>query len=116
MKKRAFYDYKLSIRRAKTDFDQSRVDDMHRSITCNDSNRFWKQWQSLHGKKNNYCTRINGKLDHKEIANDFAASFSRIYNEARSVQAQHLLSKFELLFPDFFRRHQNDDLSSQFLS
>ena len=116
LKKKAFYDYILSIKRAKSDFDQSRVDEMHHSITSKDSNRFWQQWQSLHGKKNDHCTRINGKIIHKEIANDFAASFSRIYNEARSVQAQHLSDKFDLLFPDIYWRHLNDDISGQFLS
>ena len=116
LKKKAFSTYKLSIRRAKNNFAQARVDEMHESLSDRNTTKFWKQWQNLHGKQKCSSQRINGKIDDKEIANNFAASFKKIYTEARSEQDTHLSNKFGTQFSEYFRHHHGDDISSQFLS
>ena len=68
--------------------------------------KFWKSWQSLHGKKQ-IGARVNGKTDNSDIANDFATNFKKIYDEADSDQARRLATKFDSAFIDYLRLHEN---------
>ena len=108
--------YKLSVRRSKKAFDRSKCDKMHEDLLNGNSTNFWKQWQSIHGTQNVNGLRVNGKIDNKEIANDFATSFSNIYNEANSDQAKILTNRFRTSYFDYSNTHCHDDISRSFLS
>ena len=89
------------------------------SVTDNpekNTTKFWKEWQSLQGRQSDSSLRINGKIDHKEIADDFAANFGRIYDEANSEQAKVLSNKFRNVYEVFCFNHHLDDISRNFLS
>ena len=89
--------YKVALRKAKRVFDQDHCDKMHNDLIGGNRNRFWKSWQQIHGGQCNNVTRINGKIDNKEIAEDFATNFKKIYDDANSDQARVLSDKFGLL-------------------
>ena len=116
LKVKTHFQYKGAIRKAKKQFDKNRCDRIHDNLLQGDNNRFWESWQDLHGKRSNNITRINGNIDDLDIANDFAASLKKIYDDANSDQAGLLSSKFELLYHNYFGTHKNDDLSPFFLS
>ena len=59
---------------------------------------------------------INGKTDSNDIANEFAMSFKKIYDEANSDRAKHLTREFETIFTKSLNDHVSDDISSHFLS
>ena len=51
-------------------------------------------WQTIHGKSEAGSLRINGKTDNKDIANEFATNFRKVYDEANSDQARQLSREF----------------------
>ena len=55
-------------------------------------------------------------MDNTDIANEFATNFGKIYNEANSDQAKHLSEKFNSIFLDYCNKHNNDELSPDYLS
>ena len=57
---------------------------------------------------------INGKTDSNDIANEFAMSFKKIYDEANSDRAKHLTREFETIFTKSLNDHVADDISSHF--
>ena len=116
LKMRANYCYKLAVRKAKKLFDQDRSDEIHDDIIDGKSNKFWKSWKGLHGKKGDCTTRINGKIDSTDIANEFATNFGMIYNEANSDQAKRLSDEFESIYANYYETHVNDDLETCYLS
>ena len=116
LKKKANARYKFAVRKAKNTFDQSRSDAIHSNLVNGNNNRFWKSWQELHGKKSDVPTRVNGKTDSNDIANEFAANFKRIYDDASTEQASCLSDNFNLLYSEYSSSHINDDLSPNYLS
>ena len=101
LKRNTYYRYKHAIKQAKKGFDQGRSDEIHSDLTNNNSTKFWKSWQSLHGKQDKGATRIKGKVDSRDIANEFAMSFKVIYDEANSDQAKQLSREFLSLYRDY---------------
>ena len=116
IKKEASYKYKHAVRMAKKSFDQELCDEIHDNLTNNQCNDFWKSWKHIHGKQDDFSTRINDKIDHKDIANEFATSFKRIYDEANSDRARQLTAEFETVFRTLSDNHCSDDISPHYLS
>ena len=116
LKKSTHFRYKHAIKVAKNTFEQEQCDRIHDQLTEGTTYHFWKSWKSVHGKGDNDTTRINGKFENGDIANEFANSFRRIYDEANTEQARVLSNKFHDLYNDYFSLHKNDDLSSAYLS
>ena len=115
IKKNACYQYKLAVRRAKRDFDQNRSDAIHENLETGNSAKFWKSWQALHGKQRD-SPRINGKILSRDIANEFAMNFKKIYDDANSAQANVLSDKFDTVYQNCHSSHGMDDISREFLS
>ena len=115
LKRSTSYRFKLAVKNSKKAFDQSRSDNIHNNLVTGNTNKFWKSWQSLHGKEK-AGTRINGKIDNTDIANEFAANFKKIYDEANSDQARRLSSEFDIVYSDYYNAHKRDDLSMSLLS
>ena len=84
LKKKSHYRYKLAISRSKKESDLGLSDEIHNDLINGNSNRFWNSWQTLHGKQGVGPTRVNDKTDNREIAEEFAAGFRRIYDEANT--------------------------------
>ena len=55
---------------------------------------------------------IDGKTEHKDIANEFAASFKSIYDIANSNHARQLTTELESIFCTLLDNHCTDDVSS----
>ena len=108
--------YKYEVKKAKKLFDQGRSNALHNELANNNGTKFWKAWKGLHGKQDDGAVRINGKIDDTDIANEFAASFKRIYDEASSDQARQLTREFHTLYDDYTAAHVLDDISTNYLS
>ena len=108
--------FKLALRKAKHTFDQERCDTIHSDLINNNPNSFWKSWQKLHGKKDDCQTRINGRVNDTDIANEFAASFKKIYDNANSDRAEILSQRFDSVFNNALHDEQNYDISLNLLS
>ena len=106
----------MAVGKAKKQFDQDRSDDIHIDLLNGNSNRFWKSWQAVHGKRDDGATWINGKLGNKEVADEFAMGFRAIYDEANSDQAKLLSRNFQSLYRNYLGSHLTDDISGQYLS
>ena len=115
LKKNTNYQYKLAVRRAKRSFDQTRSDTIHDNLVTNNNIKFWRSWQSLHGSKDNITTRVNGKIDSTEIANEFAAGFRKIYDDAKSDQADRISANFDSKFRSYCD-NQDDYIGNSYLS
>ena len=116
MKKNAHFRYKHAVKKAKKSFDQDRSDEIHDGLISGCGKRFWKSWQNLHGKTDAGTTRINGKTDNVDIANEFAMGFKKIYDEANSDQAKRLSCEFETVYSQYLHNHASDNISEHFLS
>ena len=116
LKKNAQSRYKYETKKAKKLFDQSRSDGIHNDLVNNDGVKFWKAWQGLHGKQDDGSTRINGKTENADIANEFAASFKKIYDEANSDQAKLISSNFQASYRNYYNTHIGDTISENYLS
>ena len=115
LKRSTSYRFKLAIKKAKKTFDQGRSDNIHNNLITGNTVKFWKSWQSLHGKQK-AGTRINGKIDGVDIANEFAANFKKIYDDANSDQAKKLSGEFDCAYSTYFDAHKLDDLTTSYLS
>ena len=115
LKRSTNYRFKLAVKNAKKAFDQRRSDNIHDNLVTGNTNKFWKSWQSLHGKQK-AGTRINGKIDSVDIANEFATNFKKIYDDANSDQAKRLSGEFDSAYCTYFNAHKHDDLSASYLS
>ena len=116
LKKKSQLRYKCAVKKAKKLFDQDRSDRIHESLLDGSSKQFWKSWQNMHGKTDAGTTRINGKTNNKDIANEFAMNFKKIFDEANSDQAKQLTRNFETAYSDYVSNHKSDDISTHFLS
>ena len=116
LKKDAHYRYKCAIRRSKKLSDQDHSDRIHDGLINGSGKDFWKGWQNVHGKSDNGSARINGKTDNKDIANEFAANFKKVYDEANSDRARQLSQDFLSAYSVYFNDHISDDLFEHYLS
>ena len=97
-------------------FDQDRSDQIHESLINGSGRNFWRKWQNVHGKSDAGSARINGKTDNKDIANEFATNFKRVYDEANSDQARQLSREFSTAYCAYVKDHINDDLFQHYFS
>ena len=70
----------------------------------------------MHGSQTSPITRINGKIKDVEIANDFAAGFEKVCNDANSYRSEFLSGQFHDLYSKHYNDHRYEDLNSYFLS
>ena len=116
LKKETHYRYKYAVKRAKKLFDQERSDSIHESLIGGNGRNFWNKWQNIHGKTDNGSTRINGKMDDTDIANEFATNFKKIYDEANSDRTRQLSREFSTAYSCYVNDHAYDDVSQHYLS
>ena len=107
-KKAAHYCYKAAIRKNRKVIDQQKCDSLHHHLLSKDPIQFWKSWSDIHGSKNDCTTRINGIVDDKCIADEFANSFKTIYNSNDKGASSNLRSKFDVLFSNYHSMYQDE--------
>ena len=116
LKKQSHFCYKCAIKKAKKLFDQNLSDRIHENLIDGDHRCFWKKWQNIHGKTDISSARINGKTDNTDIANEFAAGFKKIYDDANSDRARQLTRDFSTAYSAYVNDYASDDISKNYLS
>ena len=115
-KKHSFYKYKLCIRSNKTNLDQEKVDSLNEDLLRGDHCKFWKSFKYYNYNKVSQSSRINGLTDDPQIANCFAANFSRIYESTDKSQSAKLNEQFLVMYNEYHVKHANDSINSLYLS
>ena len=115
-KKDCIYKYKTAIRKQKADCKKQKTDDMHSNLLENDSNSFWRKWNTMNKSGSSIASRINGNTDEKDIADAFASHFETVYGNHDSPEHVKLKESFSDVFSTYYADHVTDNLSPFYLS
>jgi hypothetical protein len=108
--------YKYELRNMKKQEDQSKCDDLHENLLLKEPVKFWKSWNEIHGGNGNNVTRINGHVEDRKIACEFADCFRKIYSSNDKSAESRLKGEFDSVYPGYFSEHINDSLSEYYFS
>ena len=114
-KNAAHLSYKRAIRRAKSEAGSCQSDELCYNLLSHDTNKFWKNWNRMESR-NNGVSCIDGKISHKEIADTFADTFSKVYTSGDQRTESILKEEFESSFSLYSRSHSNDDIRPHLIS
>ena len=78
--------------------------------------KFWSGWKKLRGCSNGDVTRINGFVDKKKIADEFASVFQRVYSSNSVTASQNLESLFIDMYGCYCAERQSESISDYFLT
>ena len=69
--------YRAAIRKNKRDSDTLFTNDLHDALLSKQGDAFWKCWNSKVANKSPKCLQIDGSINAKEIADNFARHFEK---------------------------------------
>ena len=72
--------YKRALRRAKHESDSHISEELSYNLLSHDSDKFWKNWNKIESR-NSTVSCVDDKISHKDIANTFAQTFSKVYTD-----------------------------------
>ncbi|MFI5407479.1 MAG: hypothetical protein ACHQ1D_13325, partial [Nitrososphaerales archaeon] len=100
--------YKLAIKNAFFEYENSLKDDLFDNLLKKDSESFWKCWSSKLRHTTPKGITVNGSSDDKIIADAFAQHFQSVY--CNSFDNAHAKSEFHNLFDTLEDTNPIDDL------
>ena len=115
-KRTTHYRYKYALRREKRNTDQLRLDQIHNDLVENRCNKFWQGWKTIHGSNSQGTTRINGLVDDKKIADEFAGSFQKVYSSNRPAATNRLKLLFDSRYQEYCQRGIDEKVSDYYFT
>ena len=107
--------YKRALRQAKNDSDSIISNELSYNLLSRDSNKFWTNWNKIESR-NSAVSCIDDQISHKDIANTFAQTFSKVYTDVNHDSQSALKEKYEQSFSQYSDSHGDDDVTPHFIS
>ena len=107
-KMKSNYNYKVQLRKSKTEVNRSMSAQISSNLLNKDSNSFWKSWNQMNGGKEPPSSMIDGSMNFGDIANCFSKTYSSVYTNSASNDT--LREKFNREYGAYFNNRVNDSL------
>ena len=114
-KNAATLQYKRALRKAKNDSDSSVSDSLCNAFMSRNPDKFWKSWNTF-SSKDTEVSCVDGFINHGDIANSFAKTFSNVFQGTNSVAETELRNKFQTSYSAYSLEHQADNLHPHYIS
>ena len=115
-RKNCHFTYKLAIRRSKALAEKESNDRLYLNLLEKDGVSFWKTWNGLNKVGCSVSSRINGKTEKNDIAEEFADYFESVYDNHDTDKHKSLGREFNEAFGLYYDTHRGDDISNFYLS
>ncbi len=87
--------YRVAIRKNKRDSDGLFTNDLHDALITKHGTEFWKCWNSKFSSKSPKCLQVDGLINSKEIADNFARHFAKSCSVLTKDVSDELFEQYE---------------------
>ena len=87
--------YRVAIRKNQRDSDGLFTNDLHDALITKHGTEFWKCWNSKFSSKSPKCLQVDGSIDSKEIADNFARHFANSCSVLTKDVSGELFERYE---------------------
>ena len=107
--------YKKALRKAKNESESTISDSLSDAFMSKSSDKFWKSWNNI-TPRDNEVSCVDGFMDHRQIANAFARTFSNVFHCTNVSAETELRKKFQTDHTSYSKEHQAESIHSHYIS
>ena len=107
--------YKNALRKAKNESDSTISDSLSNAFISKSYDKFWKNWNSI-STRDTEVSCVDGFIDHRQIANAFAKTFSNVFHCTNIPAESELRKKFQAAHTSYSKEHQAESIHPHYIS